>query len=154
MQAFLGFCPHSFPTNVCWNEQPLLFMETVQSEAVFQLLVNLCLLLLPGKWNDALMCKTFDIRELKPYQREANIPVCAKESWCSCKSSNWMCKVADLSSITVFDSIFEATSHVVVVASPLVNLFKDQVDKLANLEILSTSICGNQWRKCRECTVW
>ena len=40
--------------------------------------------------------------------------------------------------LSVFDSIFEATGHVVVVASPLVNLIKDQVDKLANLGILST----------------
>ena len=33
----------------------------------------------------------------------------------------------------VFDSMFEATGHVVVVVSPLVNRIEDQVDKLANL---------------------
>ena len=36
----------------------------------------------------------------------------------------------------VFDSISEATGHVVVVVSPLVNRIKDQLDKLANLGIL------------------
>ena len=40
---------------------------------------------------------------------------------------------------SVFDSIFEAAGHVVV-ASPLVNLMKDQVDKLANLGILAASL--------------
>ena len=33
----------------------------------------------------------------------------------------------------VYDSILEAAGHIVVVVSPLVNLMKDQVDKLANL---------------------
>lgn len=33
----------------------------------------------------------------------------------------------------VFDSIFEATGHVVAVVSPLANRIKAQVDKLANL---------------------
>ena len=40
---------------------------------------------------------------------------------------------------SVFDSIFEAAGHVVV-ASPLVNLMKDQVDKLANLGIFAASL--------------
>ena len=39
----------------------------------------------------------------------------------------------------VYDSIPEAAGHVVVV-SPLVNLMKDQVDKLANLGILAASL--------------
>ena len=40
-----------------------------------------------------------------------------------------MCKVAYLSSFAVvFDTIFEATGHVVVVVSPLVNRITDQVD--------------------------
>ena len=39
----------------------------------------------------------------------------------------------------VFDSSFEAAGHVVV-ASPLVNLMKDQVDKLANLGIPAASL--------------
>ena len=49
-----------------------------------------------------------------------------------------MYKVAYLSSFIVIfiDSISEATGHVVVVVSPLVNRIKDQLDKLANLGIL------------------
>ena len=39
----------------------------------------------------------------------------------------------------MFYLIFEATGHVVVVVSLLVNRIKDQVDKLANLEILVAS---------------
>ena len=42
----------------------------------------------------------------------------------------------------VCDSISEATGHVVVVVSPLVNRIKDQVDKLANLGILVASLSG------------
>ena len=40
----------------------------------------------------------------------------------------------------VYDSILEAAGHIVVVVSPLVNLMKDQVDKLANLGILAASL--------------
>ena len=40
----------------------------------------------------------------------------------------------------VFDTIFEATGHVVVVVSPLVNRITDQVDKLANLGVLVASL--------------
>ena len=39
----------------------------------------------------------------------------------------------------VFDSIFKDSGHVVVVVSPLVNSIKDQLDKLANLDILVAS---------------
>ena len=40
----------------------------------------------------------------------------------------------------VNDSILEAAGHIVVVVSPLVNLMKDQVGKLANLGILVASL--------------
>ena len=40
----------------------------------------------------------------------------------------------------VFDSIFKDSGHVVVVVSPLVNSNKDQVDRLANLDILVASL--------------
>ena len=44
----------------------------------------------------------------------------------------------------VYDSILEAAGHIPehigVVVSPLVNLMKDQVDKLANLGILAASL--------------
>ena len=40
----------------------------------------------------------------------------------------------------VYDSILEAAGHTVVVVSLLVNLMKGQVDKLANLVILASSL--------------
>ena len=40
----------------------------------------------------------------------------------------------------VCDSIFEAAGQYCSVVSPLVNLMKDQVDKLANLGILAASL--------------
>ena len=85
------------------------------------------------------MCKTFDIREFKPYQREAIVQFVQKKTDVFVNlltgSANSLIYQALLSD---FDSIFEATGYVVVVASPLVNFIKDQVDKLANLGILST----------------
>ena len=39
-----GFVTRSCPTKVCWNEEPLPFVDTDQSKAVFQLWVNACLL--------------------------------------------------------------------------------------------------------------
>ena len=86
-----------------------------------------------------LTCKTFDIREFKPYQREAIVQFVQKKTdvfvnlLTGCANS-----LIYQALLSVFDSIFEATGHVVVVTSPLVNLVKDQVDKLANLGILST----------------
>ena len=91
------------------------------------------------------MCKTFDIRELKPYQREAIVQFVRKKTDVVVNLLTGCAKsLIYQASLSVFDSIFEATSHVVVVALPLVNFLKDQVDKLANLEILSTSPCDNQ----------
>ena len=40
----------------------------------------------------------------------------------------------------VYNSIRETAGHIVVVVSPLVNLIKDQVDKLTNLRILAASL--------------
>ena len=40
----------------------------------------------------------------------------------------------------VYDLILGAAGHIVVVVSPLINLMKDQVDKLANLGILAASL--------------
>ena len=89
------------------------------------------------------MCKTCDIREFKPYQREAIVQFVQKKTDVFVNlltgSANSLIYQALLSD---FDSIFEATGYVVVVASPLVNLIKDQVDKLAHLGILSTKSCS------------
>ena len=76
---------------------------------------------------------------MKPYQREVIVQLVQKKNdvvvnlltGCANKSLIYQAL------LSVFDSIFEAAGRVVVVASPLVNLIKDQVDKLANLRILS-----------------
>ena len=71
--------------------------------------------------------------------KRSHSPICSEEDSSFC---NLLTGCANLliyqALLSVFDSIFESTGHVVVVASPLVNLIKDQVDKLANLGILST----------------
>lgn len=85
------------------------------------------------------MCKTCDIREFKPYQREAIVQFVQKKTDVFVNLLSRCAKSLIYQALlSVFDPIFEATGHVVVVASPLVNLIKDQVDKLAHLGILST----------------
>ena len=91
------------------------------------------------------MCRTFDIRDLKPYQRKAIDPFVRKKTDVVVNLLTGCAKSLIYQVLlSVFDSFCEATSHVVVVALPLINLLKDQVYKLANLEILSTSLCDNQ----------
>ena len=85
------------------------------------------------------MCKTCDIREFKPYQREAIVQFVQKKTDVFVNLLTRCAKSLIYQALlSVFDPIFEATDHVVVVASLLVNLIKGQVDKLANLGILST----------------
>ena len=84
------------------------------------------------------MCKTCDIREFKPYQREAIVQFVQKKTDVFVNLTRCAKSLIYQALLSVFDPIFQATGHVVVVASPLVNLIKDQVDKLANLGILST----------------
>ena len=77
------------------------------------------------------MCEMFGIRELNAYQREAIVQFVQKKTDV----------FVNLPTLPfVYDSNLEAAGHIVVVVSPLVNLMKDQVDKLANLGILAASL--------------
>ena len=87
-----------------------------------------------------LTSETFGIRELKLCQTVAIVQFWQKQidmfvNLLTGRGKSLICQALPF----VFDSIFEAAGHVVV-ASPLLNLMKDQVDKLANLGILAASL--------------
>jgi len=86
------------------------------------------------------VCEMFGIRELNAYQREAIVQFVQKKTDVFVNLPTGYGKSLIYQALPfVYDSILEA-GHIVVVVSPLVNLMKDQVDKLANLGILAASL--------------
>ena len=87
------------------------------------------------------VCEVFGIRELNAYQREAIVQFVQKKTDVFVNLPTGYGKSLIYQALPlVYDSILEAAGHIVVVVSPLVNLMKDQVDKLANLGILAASL--------------
>ena len=86
------------------------------------------------------VCEMFGIRELNAYQREAIVQFVQKKTDVFVNLPTGYGKSLIYQALPfVYDSILEA-DHIVVVVSLLVNLMKDQVDKLANLGILAASL--------------
>lgn len=82
----------------------------------------------------------FGIKELNAYQREAILQFVQKKTDVFVNLPNGYGKsLIYQAPLFVYDSILEAAGHIVVVSS-LVNLMKDQVDKLANLGVLAASL--------------
>ena len=87
------------------------------------------------------MCEMFGIRELNAYQREATVQFVQKKTDVFVNLPTGYGKSLIYQALPfIYDSILEAAGHIVVVVSTLVNLMKDQVDKLANLGILAASL--------------
>ena len=87
------------------------------------------------------MCEVFGIRKLNAYQREAIVQFVQKKTDVFVNLPTGYGKSLIYQALPfVYDSILEAAGHIVVVVSPLVNVMKDQVDKLANLGILAASL--------------
>ena len=87
------------------------------------------------------VCEMFGIRELNAYQREAIVQSVQKKTDVFVNLPTGYGKSLIYQALPfVYDSILEGAGHIVVVVSPLVNLMKDQVDKLANLGILAARL--------------
>ena len=83
----------------------------------------------------------FGIRELNAYQREAIVQFVQKKTDVFVNLPTGYGKSLIYQALPfVYDSILEGAGHIVVVVSPLVNLVKDHVDKLANLGIRPASL--------------
>ena len=88
------------------------------------------------------VCKMFGMRELNAYQREAIVQFVQKKTDVFINLPTGYGKSLIYQALPfVYDSILEAAGHIVVMVLPLINLMKDQVDKLANLGILAASLC-------------
>ena len=87
------------------------------------------------------MCETFRISELNAFQREAIVQIVEKKTDVFVNLPTGYGKSLIYQALPfVYDLIREDAGHIVVVVSPLVNLMKDQVDKLRNLGILAASL--------------
>ena len=83
----------SSPTNICLNEQPLLFAAIDQSQLVYHFLESWTLT--PGwslwtKWWKP--AKTSELRS-KCASQESHRTICLKEVWCVCQSVDWVWQI-------------------------------------------------------------
>ena len=84
--------------------------------------------------------ETFSIREMSAYQRETIVQFVQKKTDVFVNLPTVYGKSHIFQAVPfVYDSILEGAGHIVVVVWPLVNLTKDQVNKLSNIRILATS---------------
>lgn len=88
------------------------------------------------------VCEVFGIKELNAYQREAIVQFVQKKTdvLVNFPTGNRKSLIYQALPFVYDSTIREAAGHIVVVVSLLVNLMKDQVDKLANLGILAASL--------------
>ena len=76
---------------------------------------------------------------LKPYQTKAMVQFLQQKTDVFLNLLTG-CARSPVHQLFGFDSVIEASGHVVVVVLPLVKSIKDQVNKLANLGILVASL--------------
>ena len=87
------------------------------------------------------VCEKFAIKELNMYQREAIVHFVQEKCDVFINLPTGYGKSLIYQALPfVFDTVLGAAGNIVVVLSPVVNLMKDQVDKLANLGISAVSL--------------
>ena len=141
---------HAFlPTNVCSTEPSLPFASGKPIIASLPIREKLDFdLTLPSHDNMAdlsvalqQVCQKFGITELNPLQEEAIASFVINKRDVFVNLPTGFGKSLIYQAIPlIFDVMLEAPGHIVAVISPLVNLMKDQVEKLTGLEIPAATL--------------